>query len=87
MLPIKDLLDKIKWDKREDPEVYILVYIDLGERRELPYIAIKRVEGSFMIVEQDDKEAEIPMHRVRQVKKAGVIMWERKAGSAHSSGE
>ena len=35
MITIKELINKIKWDEREKPSDYILVYIDLGKKKEL----------------------------------------------------
>ncbi|MBI2124353.1 DUF504 domain-containing protein [Candidatus Pacearchaeota archaeon] len=29
MLPIRHLLNKIKWDKRENPEEYAIYYLDM----------------------------------------------------------
>ena len=77
MQPIKDLINKIKWDKRENPKDYSLIYIDLGKKKELDYTEIKRLEGNFMIIEKDREETEIPLHRVREIKKKGKVVWKR----------
>jgi len=77
MQPIKDLINKIKWDKRESPKDYSLIYIDLGKKKELSYTDIKRLEGNFMIIERNNEETEIPLHRIREVKKRGEIIWKR----------
>ena len=77
MQQIKDLINKIKWDKRENPKDYSLIYIDLGKKKELAYTDIKRLEGNFMIIERNREETEIPLHRIREVKKKGKIVWQR----------
>jgi uncharacterized protein (UPF0248 family) len=77
MITIKELINKIKWDKREDPEDYALVYIDMNKKKEMEYSAIKRMEGNFMVIEKDNEEVEIPLHRVREVLKKGKIIWKR----------
>jgi len=77
MQTIKELINKIKWDKRENPEDYSLVYIDLGKRKELDYTEIRRLEGNFMVIEKDNEEIEIPLHRVKEVKKKDKIIWKR----------
>lgn len=77
MQPIKDLINKIKWDKRENPKEYSLIYIDLGQRKELQYTSIKRLEGNFMIIEKDGEEVDIPLHRIREVKRKGKVAWKR----------
>jgi len=77
MIPIKELINKIKWDKRENPEDYTLIYIDLGQRKELAYTAIKRLEGNFMVIDKDLEEVEIPLHRIKEVLKKGKVVWKR----------
>ncbi len=77
MIPIKDLINKIKWDKRENPKDYSLIYIDLGKKKKLAYTDIKRLEGNFMIIERNREETEIPLHRIREVKKKGKSVWKR----------
>ncbi len=77
MQPIKSLINKIKWDKRENPKDYSLIYIDLGQKKELAYIDIKKLEGNFMIIERNGEETEIPLHRIREVKKKNKVVWKR----------
>jgi len=79
MITIKDLINKILWDKKENKDNYILYYHDrLADREiELPFKDIKNVEGNFLLVEKNGEEAEIPMHRVRFVKKKGMVIWRR----------
>ena len=79
MQPIKDLLNKIKWDKRENPEEYTLFYFDriLNKLISIPYNKIKRLEGLFMIIDNVE-EANIPLHRVKKIIRNNVVVWERK---------
>lgn len=79
MITIKDLLNKIKWGKRENPEQYLIFYFDrvLNKLIELPYTKIKRLEGSFMVLDNDE-ETNIPLHRIKKVTKNNVVVWERK---------
>ena len=79
MQPIHQLLNKIKWDKRENPDDYTLFYYDriLKELIRLPYNKIKKVEGSFMILDNEE-ESNVPLHRVRKVAKNNAVVWERK---------
>jgi len=79
MQPITDLLNKIKWDKREKPEDYEIFYLDRISKKQIkiPFTAIKRIEGSFMVIARNDEDVEIPLHRIRQVKKKGVVVWKR----------
>ena len=79
MQPIQNLLNKIKWDKRENPEQYIIFYFDriLNKLIKIPYTKIKRLEGSFMAL-VNEEEPNIPLHRIKKVMKNNVIVWERK---------
>ena len=80
MQPIKSLLNKIKWDKREDPEQYSIFYFDRISKNliELKYNDIKKINGTFIIVERNDEEVNIPTHRIREVRKNNKIVWKRK---------
>ncbi len=79
MQPISDLLNKIKWDERENPEQYLIFYFDriLNKLIEIPYTKIKRIEGSFMVL-NNEEESNIPLHRIKKVAKDKIIVWERK---------
>ena len=79
MQPIKDLINKIKWDKRENPDWYSIVYEDRVEKKykEIKYNEIKKIEGGFMVLDKDGEEVNIPMHRVRFVKKKNKLIWKR----------
>ena len=79
MITIKDLLNKIKWDKREAPEQYSIFYFDiiLNTLIQIPYTKIKRIEGSFMVLDSEE-ETNIPLHRVKKAAKNNAVVWERK---------
>jgi len=79
MQPIHELLNKIKWDKRENPKEYSIFYFDriLKKLMQIPYNKIKRIEGSFMILDNEE-ESNVPLHRIRKVAKNNAVVWERK---------
>ena len=79
MTPIQDLLNKIKWDKRENPNQYTIFYYDriLNKLIQIPYTKIKKLEGSFMVLD-NEQESNIPLHRVKKVEKNNVVVWERR---------
>ena len=79
MIPIKGLLNKIKWDKVDNPNDYAIFYYDriLNKLIKIPYLKIKRLEGSFMVLNNDD-ETNIPLHRIKKVAKKDAVIWERK---------
>ena len=79
MIPVKDLINKIKFDTREKAEDYVLFYLDRVENKLKPikFREIKRTEGNFLVLERDSEEVEIPMHRIKKVEKKGKVVWER----------
>lgn len=79
MQTIKELLNKIKWDKNETPESYVLYYEDRIEKQLKPikFKDVKRVEDNFLVLENDLEETYIPLHRVKKVKTNGKTVWMR----------
>lgn len=79
MQPIKELLNKIKWDKRENPEDFSIGYLDRVQNKiiEIGYNEIKKIEGNFLVLEREGEEVYIPTHRIREVKRKGKIIWKR----------
>lgn len=79
MRPIKDLLNKIKWDKREKPEDYSLFYFDRISKEliKIDYTDIKSFEDNFIVAEKNNEEVYIPMHRIKEVRKNNIIVWKR----------
>ena len=79
MQPIHELLNKIKWDKRENPEQYSIFYFDriLNKLIKIPYTKIKRIEDNFMVLDNEE-ESNIPLHRIKKVAKDNIVVWERK---------
>lgn len=77
MKPVQDVLNQIKWDKKLRPEDYSVEYIDFGRLVSIPYTAVKKIEGLFMVVEKNGEETNIPLHRIRIVKKNGEVIWQR----------
>ena len=81
MIPIRDLLNKIKWDPKETPGNYVLYYYDRIENslKEIRFKDIKEISERFMLVEIDGKEADIPLHRIKKVVRNGTVVWERNS--------
>ncbi|MBW2997783.1 DUF504 domain-containing protein [Candidatus Woesearchaeota archaeon] len=79
MITIEDLINKIKWDNREDPADYLLFYLDRITKKlvEIRYKDILRVEDGFIVLEREGEETNIPLHRIRKVTKKGEIVWQR----------
>ena len=76
---IINILNKIKWDKRENPDDYTIFYLDRisNQLKPLKYTDIIRVEDSFMIVIKENEETHIPLHRIKRIRKKDKIILER----------
>ncbi len=76
MITIKNLLNKIRWDEKENPEDYKIVYVDKVFKKEVKimFTDISRIEDEFIII----NEISIPLHRIIKVYKKDKLIWERK---------
>ncbi len=76
---ILDLLNKIKWDKKENPDDYSIAYFDRisNKKENIKYVNIKRIEGGFIVLDKKDEKPYIPLHRIKEVSKKGVVVWKR----------
>ena len=79
MISIIDLLNKIKWDKKEKSEDYEIIYFDriLGKQMTIHYTKIQALENPFMVLKDKAKEVKIPLHRIQEVKKQNETIWKR----------
>jgi uncharacterized protein (UPF0248 family) len=80
MMPIQDLFNKLKWDPNENPFLYTFFYFDrvANKLREVKYKDIAEVKDGYMTIVKEEGEAQIPLHRIRVVKKGAEVVWERK---------
>ena len=77
MMYILDLLNKIKWDKNLNPNEYSIIYLDFAQKKEIKFTEIKEFNNLTLIIESENKEVEIPLHRIREIKKSGKTIWKR----------
>ncbi len=82
MIPIQDLLNRIKWDEDFGQGSFEIGYYDRVDEKIIivPFQQIEFKEGdhfSFIVTGSFDEMVSIPFHRVRQVFKEGQLIWER----------
>jgi uncharacterized protein (UPF0248 family) len=79
MIPIQELLNKVRYSPEENPEDYVLFYYDRIEDKlmRLGLAEIKKIEDNFLVLMKEGKRINLPLHRIRKVKKKGKIIWER----------
>lgn len=80
MIPIQDLINKIRYSPAENPEDYTLFYYDRVEDKLKPLklTDINKIEEGFLTLKKQDRETNLPLHRIKKVKKKEKIVWERK---------
>ena len=44
---------------------------------EINFNKIKKIEGNFMVIERDQEEVNIPLHRIKEIRKKGNLIWKR----------
>ena len=79
MIPIKDFLNKIKWDESLDEKDFTIYYLDNLSKKlvAIKYTDIVKLEGTFMLIKKDNEETFIPMHRIREVREKDKVVWKR----------
>ena len=82
MIPIQQLLSRIRWDPEFGRGEFVLGYYDRIEDRIL-HMPLKDVgfepedHFSCRILDEEGTAHMVPLHRIREVFKDGVLIWER----------
>jgi len=89
MIPIRSLLDRIRWDAEFGRGAFTLGYYDRVERSivKVPLARVHLEPGnhfSFTAIEADGSVHEVPFHRVREVYRDGALIWQRPAPTQRS---
>jgi len=85
MIPIHELLNRIRWDEEYGDAEFIIGYYDRIEDRIIS-VPLKTLyfdnedHFDFELVDDEGVTHTIPLHRIRQVYRNGHLVWERKSG-------
>ncbi len=82
MIPIHQLLSRIRWDPKFGRSRFEIAYVDHSKKRlvRLPLERIAARAGerfAFQAVEDDGSVHSVPYHRVRAVWRDGRLIWSR----------
>jgi uncharacterized protein (UPF0248 family) len=82
MIPIRELLSRIHWDKAFGQGEFVIGYYDRVEdaiiRIPMRQILVRPDDHSaFDIIDQEGVLQSIPLHRIREVYKDGELIWQR----------
>jgi uncharacterized protein (UPF0248 family) len=91
MIPIQDLLHRIRWDQEFGRAHFEIVYYDRVDKRLLrvPLERASLSEGQHYfldVIAPDGALHSVPLHRVRAVWRDGVQIWQRKQLPARMDG-
>jgi len=82
MIPIQELLSRIRWDPEFGRGQFIIGYLDHIEAQ-IVRVPLARIQfqtespGSFDAIEADGSVHAVPYHRVREVYRDGELIWRR----------
>lgn len=82
MIPIDQLLARIRWDTEFGRARFVIGYWDRVAREvrrvDLKELGPDAVNRAFLdLVDEDGVTHEIPLHRVREVWRDGLLVWQR----------
>jgi uncharacterized protein (UPF0248 family) len=82
MTPIQDLLHRIRWDPAFGKASFEIAYLDkvAGELVRVPFAELHMDPGEpfgFELTGPHGETRFIPYHRVREVYRDGVLIWQR----------
>jgi uncharacterized protein (UPF0248 family) len=83
MIPIHELLSRIRWDKEFGRGDFVIGYYDRVEDHiiSVPVREISFEPGdhfAFDLTDRDGVLHSIPLHRIKEVRKDGELIWHRE---------
>ncbi|MEE9564151.1 MAG: RNA repair domain-containing protein [Candidatus Hydrothermarchaeaceae archaeon] len=80
---VKKVLDELKWHPKKSLEGIEITYVHRGapgDELTIPAEDIIRFEKSFFVIDRAGRETLIPYHRIKEIKKAGEVLWRKRIG-------
>jgi uncharacterized protein (UPF0248 family) len=85
MIPIHELLSRIRWNREYSKADFKIGYYDRLEDTVVT-VSLKKISFqpdnhfSFELYDDSAKLHTVPLHRIRKVYRNGELIWERKSG-------
>ena len=82
MIPIQDLLHRIQWDPEFGKAEFEIGYFDRVTNKivHVPFRRVRFTPGerfAFEAIEEDGSVHSVPLHRVREARRNGELIWQR----------
>jgi hypothetical protein len=82
--PLKNILNKLRWDTRENPENYLITYRHRGapgDTKQISASQIMKLGKSYFTLSEDSDETTIPFHRILEIRNLndGSVIWRKRA--------
>lgn len=82
MIPIHELLSRIRWDPDFGRGEFVLGYLDRVDRRvrrvALRTVRILPAHEGFEFVDDEGVSRSVPLHRIKEVWKDDELIWHRE---------
>lgn len=85
MIPVHELLNRIRWDEDYGKAKFVIGYYDRIENN-IIHVPLKELyfdpddHFDFSLLDEDGEVHTIPLHRIREVYRDGELVWERHVG-------
>lgn len=84
MIPIQELLNRIRWDPEFGKGSFRIGYYDRVDDK-IIYLSLKDIwfeeddHFDFQALDEEGETHMIPLHRIREVYRNGELIWQRKS--------
>jgi uncharacterized protein (UPF0248 family) len=83
--PLKNILNRIIWDRKLNPDNFKITYIHRGGVDDTSSVngkSLKWVGNSWFMIKIENEDTSIPLHRILTVEnvKTGEILWRKRGG-------
>ena len=83
MLPLKNIFNKILWDRRVSTDDYRITFIHRGapsDEKTIAASSVRHVGRSWFTYDDLGDEVQIPMHRITKVEnlETGEVLWRKR---------
>jgi len=92
MIPIQEMLSRIRWDKEFAAGEFQIGYYDRVKNAvvTVPLDTLRFTQGdryfAFQFFDSEGGDHTVPFHRIREVRKDGELIWQRVPQNARAVG-